>query len=92
MAAATCIALVGTNYYTAVAKAKLSMFLGLLRKVILLIPLIAVLPKFFGLNGVWMAQPVADFFTTLITGIMIIFELKKLSRKDLDDRNLEEVI
>lgn len=86
------VAVVGTNYYTAVAKAKLSMLLSLLRQVILLIPLIAILPKFFGLTGVWMAQPVADFFTTLITAIMIIIEMKKISRKDLDDGKLEEVV
>jgi putative MATE family efflux protein len=86
------VAIVGTNYFTAVAKAKLSMLLGLLRQVIVLIPLIAILPKFFGLTGVWMAQPVADFITTVVTAIMIIVEMRKISRKEISEEVMEEVI
>lgn len=86
------VAIVGTNYFTAVAKAKLSMLLGLLRQVILLIPLIIILPKFFDLNGVWMAQPVADVITTIITAMAIIVEMKKISSKEISGVNLEEVM
>lgn len=84
-------AIVSTNYFTAVAKAKLSMLLGLLRQVIVLIPLIIILPKFFNLRGVWMTQPAADFISTLITAVMIIAEMKKLNSKESSIDNYQVI-
>ncbi|MDP4090444.1 MAG: MATE family efflux transporter [Bacillota bacterium] len=83
--------IVCTNYFTAVAKAKLSMLLGLLRQVIVLIPLIIILPKFFRLDGIWMAQPCADFITTVITALFIVTEMRKLNTQaaeEADDKPL----
>jgi putative MATE family efflux protein len=73
------VAIICTNYYQAVAKAKLSMFLSLLRQVILLIPLVLFMPKFFGLDGVWMAQAIADIGTTITVIAFILYEMKKIS-------------
>lgn len=77
------ISITGSNYIQSIGKAKVAMFLSLLRQVILLIPMIIVLPKFFGLNGVWYAQPVADFLATIITGIILYRELKRYDRKEI---------
>lgn len=74
------VAIVGSNYFQAVAKAKLSMILSLLRQVILLIPLILVLPHFYQLTGVWMAQPVADLLSTIITVLVVFKEMRKLNK------------
>jgi Na+-driven multidrug efflux pump len=79
------VAIICTNYYQAVAKAKLSMFLSLLRQVILLIPLILLMPKFFGLDGVWIAQAIADVGTTIIVVAFILYEMKKLSNLEPND-------
>ena len=58
------------------------MVLSLLRQVILLIPMIVILPKFFGLNGVWYAQPIADFIATVITVVILIKELRSYKKDD----------
>jgi putative MATE family efflux protein len=69
-----------TNYFQAVGKAKISMFLSLLRQVIVLLPLIIILPKFFNLDGVWVSGPTSDFISVIITTIFIIHEMKSLSK------------
>jgi Na+-driven multidrug efflux pump len=74
------VAIVGSNYFQAIAQAKLSMILSLLRQVILLIPLILILPHYYQLTGVWMAQPVADLLSTIITVLVVFKEMRKLNK------------
>ncbi len=67
-----------SNYFQAVGKASKSIFLALLRQVIVLIPMLLIMPHFFGLTGVWMAGPTADFSATVVTAIFIFNELRHL--------------
>lgn len=76
------VSITGSNYIQSVGKAKIAMVLSLLRQVILLVPMIIVLPKFFGLNGVWYAQPVADFLATTITVYILVKELRSYKKAD----------
>ena len=55
-----------------------SMFLNACRQVILLIPFLLVLPHFFELQGVFMAQPIADTGAAIIGLAMLAHEIKKL--------------
>jgi putative efflux protein, MATE family len=82
------IQVVIANYFQAVGKAKHSMFLSLLRQVVLLIPLLLILPHFFQLNGVWMAGAAADFISSVISIILLVFEFKKLNKhkKDVNEK------
>lgn len=80
--------IVSSNFFQAIGKAKISMFLGLSRQVIVLIPLLIILPHIFKLNGVWMAVPISDFTASLITAAFLFIEVKRLNRKD--NGNLEE--
>lgn len=70
--------IVSSNYFQAVGKPKHSALLGLSRQVLILIPALIILPKFFGLEGVISAGPLADIFSTVLTGIFIFIEMKKL--------------
>lgn len=71
------IGYIGTSYFQAVAKSKEAIILGSLRQFILLIPLVSILPRIFGLTGVWLATPVADAITILVTSILLIREVKR---------------
>ena len=71
------ISIVGSNFIQSIGKAKMAMVLGLLRQVIILIPMVLILPNFFGLNGVWFAQPTADTVSAIITGIVLVREIRK---------------
>lgn len=72
--------IVSTNYFQAIGKAKVAMFLSLSRQVITLIPLLLIIPPIFGLNGVWYCGPTADFIASLITAIFLMREIKDISR------------
>ena len=68
------------SYFQAVGKPRHAMFLGLSRQVLLLIPAILSLPRFFGLDGVWAAMPAADLCVSVLTGIWLSAELRHLHR------------
>jgi Na+-driven multidrug efflux pump len=68
----------GSNYFQSVGKPLYSMLLTLSRQILLLIPMVLILPHFLGLFGIWLAGPVSDFLSFLLTFTFILRELKKL--------------
>jgi Na+-driven multidrug efflux pump len=58
--------IVTSNFFQSIGRAKISVMLTLSRQVIFLIPALFLLPRIFGLNGVWAAMPVADFFSAFL--------------------------
>ncbi|GFP78036.1 MATE family efflux transporter [Clostridium fungisolvens] len=69
---------ISANYFQSIGKAKMAMFLSMLRQVILLIPLLIILPTFLGLTGVWLAGPISDGLSALITAIVFYRDVKAL--------------
>ena len=55
----------------------LDFIFALLFIVILLIPMIIILPKFLGIDGVWFAQPASDIISAIITSIILYKDIKK---------------
>ena len=72
--------------FIAVNKSVQAIFLALLRKVVLLIPLIYILPNFFSdkVFAVYLAEPVADGIAVTVTVILFVITFKKLLRNSLD--------
>ncbi len=80
-----CFFLLGIQFscqqtFVALGQAKVSLFLALLRKVILLIPLIFILPRFVGdkVFAVFLAEPVADLLAAAVTGTVFFVQLPKI--------------
>lgn len=48
------------NYFQSVGKPKVSIFLSLTRQLLFLIPFLIILPKFYGINGVWISACASD--------------------------------
>jgi putative MATE family efflux protein len=69
--------LIGSAYFQAAGKALPALALTLLKQGVFLIPLVYILPKFFGLNGVWFSFPVADVLATLVTLLFLKSEVRK---------------
>lgn len=82
--------IVSSNYFQAVGKAPKSMFLALLRQVIVLIPMLILLPRFFQLRGVWLAGPISDFTASLVTALFLFIELRHLD--DAHEHRINEKI
>lgn len=64
--------------FVSLGKAGVSVFIALLRKVILLIPLALILPNYFGVMGIFWAEPLASTLSALTSGIILILVYKKI--------------
>ena len=74
--------------FLSLGQAKISLFLALLRKMILLVPLIFILPMFIsdGLTAVLLAEPIADIIACLTTTTMFVIFFKKNFPKDAQNK------
>ncbi len=71
--------LIGAAYFQAVGKAVPALLLTLTRQGFFFIPLILILPGFFGEMGVWWSFPIADILATLVTGWYLRKEIRSLN-------------
>lgn len=76
------VQLLSSNFFTAIGKAVKGLLLSLTRQVFFLIPLILILPLKFGIFGVLLAGPVADFIAFIVSVIFIYKEFKVLNSKE----------
>lgn len=77
------VQLLSSNFFAAIGKPLKGMFLSLTRQVIFLIPLLLILPVFFGIDGIMFSAPIADTIAFLVTVFFISREMKQM-------RNLEK--
>jgi putative MATE family efflux protein len=70
--------IVSANVFVVTGRPRTSIFLSMLRQCIALIPCILIFGRIWGLYGVLASAPVADGFSFILTGIMILSELRKL--------------
>lgn len=64
--------------FLALGKAKTSLFIASLRKIILLIPLALILPHFMGVEGIFLAEPIASFVSAVTSGVLLFICYRKL--------------
>ncbi|MDE6544087.1 MAG: MATE family efflux transporter [Muribaculaceae bacterium] len=81
-----CFPLVGvqiiiTNFFQSIGKPALSIFLSLTRQLIFLLPLLAVLPRYYGVTGVWASVGCSDFLAFALALVTILVMMKRLSKK-----------
>lgn len=69
------------NTFIALGQAKISLFIALLRKVILLVPLAIVLPGFLGVTGVFLAESIADATAAICCVTIFIFAFPRILRR-----------
>lgn len=83
---------VSSNYFQATGKPKHAMLLSLSRQVLILIPALLILPKLFGLTGVWLAGPISDFTSSVITAFFVTRSVKNLGNEEniINNRIIEE--
>ena len=73
--------LIGAAYFQAVGKALPALLLTLSRQGFFFIPLVLILPLYYGTTGVWVSFSLADVLATIVTAFYLQFELKRLVRK-----------
>ncbi len=70
------VQLIGAAYFQAVGKAIPALLLTLSRQGFFFIPLLFILPRFYGELGVWLAFPVSDVLSTIVTAYFLDREVK----------------
>jgi putative MATE family efflux protein len=76
------IQLIGAAYFQAAGKARKALFLTLSKQGFFLIPLVLILPNFFGIFGAWIAFPISDVLSTIITYYFLNKEMKTVLIKN----------
>lgn len=72
---------VGASLPQALGKALPAMMLSISRQVLFFIPLVLVLPVYFGLYGIWFSFPVADLLASLVTAWWLVSEFRRLAAR-----------
>ena len=73
------VQVIGSSIFQALGKSVHALLLTLSRQVLVLIPLVLIMPKLFGLNGVWLSFPAADTISFSITLAFVLTAVKKMS-------------
>ncbi|MCL2122158.1 MAG: MATE family efflux transporter [Clostridiales bacterium] len=76
---------VGASYFQNSGKPRTSIFLTLSRQVLILMPAVLILPRFFGFDGILYAGPLSDGLASAITGVFILNELRRLNKLIRED-------
>lgn len=79
------VVLLCITFFQAIGKAKPSIILTLVRQVIALIPFIIILPYFFGVEGIFFAQPISDLITLAISVILIKKSFEQLTKLEVEN-------
>ncbi|MBS5063291.1 MAG: MATE family efflux transporter [Hungatella hathewayi] len=82
--------IVSTNYFQATGQPLKASILSMMRQLILLIPLLLILPLFFGLDGILYAGPVADIGSAVVVACFVIPSMKKLNRQIQEKEEMEK--
>jgi putative MATE family efflux protein len=70
------VQMVGSGYFQAIGKALPALLLTMTKQGFFLIPLVLIMPRFFGFNGIWYSFPIADLLSALVTWIYLQREIR----------------
>jgi putative MATE family efflux protein len=71
--------IIGSLYFQAIGKPKISLLLTMTRQMLILIPMILILPNFFGLKGILYSAPISDFISFSITLSFLLIEIRRIN-------------
>lgn len=86
------VQIMSASYFQAVGKPHQATILSLSRQVFIFIPLLIILPRQWGLEGIWWSSPLSDIAAFILTGIWLWIEIRHLSKSEkLNSANATEV-
>lgn len=69
--------MVTANFFQSIGMASKAIFLSLTRQMVVLLPCLLILPRFYGTAGVWYSMPVSDLIASLIAAAMLVWQFRK---------------
>lgn len=73
--------MVTSNFFQSIGMAGKAIFLSLTRQMVILLPCLLILPRFYGAAGVWYSMPVSDLLASLIAMGMLVWQFRKFRRE-----------
>ncbi len=70
-----------SNYFQYINRPKTAVFMGLSRQCLFLLPALFIMSHFFGLNGIFYAQPISDLISASVASTVTLYSLKKLGKE-----------
>jgi Na+-driven multidrug efflux pump len=70
---------IAAAFFPAIGKAKYGLWVSLSRQVLLILPLLLILPRFFGIDGAIYAGPISDLAAAIISASLIASEMKRIT-------------
>ena len=70
-----------TNFFQCIGKVKISIFLSLSRQLLFLLPLLVLLPNFYGINGVWASMPTSDLISVVVAISIMTVYLRRFKKE-----------
>ena len=77
---------VTANFFSSIGRAARGLFIALARQILILIPLILIFPKFWGIDGIMFAGPISDFAAAVIAAVFIVREVRDMKRMEAQAR------
>ena len=71
-----------STFYQSIGKAKLSMFLSLSRQLLFLLPMLIILPKYYGADGVWYSLPLSDIASAIVSITLMAIFIKRFNKRN----------
>lgn len=73
-----------TSFFQSIGHAKTAIFLSLTRQLIFLLPLLIILPRFYGPMGVWVSIPIADFVSVTLAVVMMMRLFRQFRKQNIN--------
>lgn len=68
------------NFFQSIGHAGKSIFLSVTRQMLFLIPLLSLLPQWWGLDGVWLSMPISDTISFMAATCMLVYMIRKIKK------------
>lgn len=73
--------LVATTFFQCIGYVRQSIFLSLTRQLLFLVPFLLILPQYWGTDGVWLAMPLADVLSFVVTSTLLLYHIRQFRGK-----------
>lgn len=74
------------TFFPSIGKAAKGAILSFAKQIVILLPLLVFLPKFFGLDGVMYAQPITDLLSFILATVFLLDEFKKIPKENMNNK------
>ena len=71
---------IGSGFFQAIGRPKQSTIITLSRQLLVLIPLVAILPYYFGLDGIFYSMPISDLIAGVLSAVWVFYQMKNLEK------------